>query len=167
VGRGLAADDQVALEATGNSDAIANLLVARVVVSNPSKTRAIAEAKVMTDKIDARILAQLLAADSCRRCGCPMSGPAACAVRSCAGRMWCGSASRSRTRCTRSWPATSLPPRRCRDLSGTAGRHWLSRQDLPADERSAVAALLRQLDFHGGELAVVDKELAAGRSLTR
>jgi transposase len=56
----------VALEATGNSDAIANLLtpiVGRVVVSNPSKTRAIAEAKVKTDKVDARILAQLLAAD--------------------------------------------------------------------------------------------------------
>ena len=49
---GLRADDQVALEATGNSDAIANLLtplVGRVVVSNPSKTRAIAEAKVKTD----------------------------------------------------------------------------------------------------------------------
>ena len=57
---GLRADDQVALEATGNSDAIANLLipiVGRVVVSNPSKTRAIAEAKVKTDKVDARILA--------------------------------------------------------------------------------------------------------------
>lgn len=56
----------MALEATGNSDAIANLLmplVGRVVVSNPSKTRAIAEAKVKTDKVDARILAQLLAAD--------------------------------------------------------------------------------------------------------
>jgi transposase len=41
------------LEATGNSDAIATLLtpvVARVVVSNPSKTLAIAEAKVKTDK---------------------------------------------------------------------------------------------------------------------
>ena len=63
---GLRADDEVALEATGNSDAIATLLtpiVARVVVSNPSKTRAIAEAKVKTDKVDARILAQLLAAD--------------------------------------------------------------------------------------------------------
>ena len=62
----LRADDEVALEATGNSDAIATLLtplVARVVVSNPSKTRAIAEAKVKTDKVDARILAQLLAAD--------------------------------------------------------------------------------------------------------
>jgi hypothetical protein len=38
-------------------------LATRVVVSNPSKTRAIAEAKVKTDKVDARILAQLLAAD--------------------------------------------------------------------------------------------------------
>jgi transposase len=32
-------------------------------VSNPSKTRAIAGAKVKTDRVDARILAQLLAAD--------------------------------------------------------------------------------------------------------
>lgn len=58
--------DEVALEATTNSDAIATMLrplVRRVVVSNPRKTRAIAEAKVKTDKVDARILAQLLAAD--------------------------------------------------------------------------------------------------------
>ena len=41
------------------------------------------------------------------------------------------------------------------DLFGTAGRHWLSTQPLPTDERSAVQALLRQLDFHGAELAVV------------
>ena len=32
-------------------------------MSNPRKTGAIAEAKVKTDKVDARILAQLLAAD--------------------------------------------------------------------------------------------------------
>ena len=32
-------------------------------MSNPAKTRAIAEAKVKTDKVDAQILAQLLAAD--------------------------------------------------------------------------------------------------------
>src|SRR4051812_42500991 len=62
----LAASDEVALEATGNTHAIVRLLegcVARVVVSNPQKTRAIAEAKVKTDKVDAEILAQLLAAD--------------------------------------------------------------------------------------------------------
>jgi transposase len=46
------------------------------------------------------------------------------------------------------------------DLFGTTGRHWLSRQDLPADERAAVQALLRQLDFLGAELAAADRELA-------
>ena len=63
---GLGPADEVALEATGNTWAIATLLASRagrVVVSNPVKTRAIAEAKVKTDKVDAQILAQLLAAD--------------------------------------------------------------------------------------------------------
>src|ERR1041385_6578811 len=58
--------DEVAIEATCNTHAIARLLerhVGRVVVSNPAKTRAIAEAKVKTDKVDARVLAELLAAD--------------------------------------------------------------------------------------------------------
>ena len=62
----LCATDEVALEATGNTHAIARLLerhVGRVVVSNPQKTRAIAEAKVKTDKVDAAVLAGLLAAD--------------------------------------------------------------------------------------------------------
>ena len=48
----LAPTDEVALEATGNTHAIVRLLqgrVARVVVGNPQKTRAIAEAKVKTD----------------------------------------------------------------------------------------------------------------------
>jgi len=62
----LVSSDEVALEATGNTHAIVRLLagrVARVVVSNPQKTRAIAKAKVKTDRVDAEILAQLLAAD--------------------------------------------------------------------------------------------------------
>ncbi len=62
----LGPDDQVVLEATVNTWPIADLLRAhagRVVVSNPMKTRAIAEAKVKTDKVDAAVLAQLLAAD--------------------------------------------------------------------------------------------------------
>jgi transposase len=63
---GLGPADEVALEATGNTWAIVALLAScagRVVVSNPVKTRAIAEAKVKTDKVDAEILARLLAAD--------------------------------------------------------------------------------------------------------
>ena len=62
----LAPTDEVALEATGNTNAIVRALrgeVARIVVGNPPKTRAIAEAKVKNDKVDAAILARLLAAD--------------------------------------------------------------------------------------------------------
>jgi transposase len=159
----LFADDQVALEATGNSDAIANLLmplVGRVVVSNPSKTRAIAEAKVKTDKVDARILAQLLAADFLPPVWLP-DERTRCLRRQVTRR---AHIVRQRTRLKNQVHAVlarnlaPTPP--VSDLFGTTGRHWLSRQDLPADERASVQALLRQLDFHGAELAVVDKELA-------
>jgi len=43
----------------------------RVVLSNPSKTRLIAEARVKTDKVNARILAQLLRADMLPLCFVP------------------------------------------------------------------------------------------------
>src|SRR5687768_13813063 len=58
--------DRVALEATTNTWAVVDVLrpyVAEVVVGNPLKTRAIAEAKVKTDKGDAEVLAQLLRCD--------------------------------------------------------------------------------------------------------
>lgn len=64
--RTLGPDDQVVLEATLNTWAIVELLerhAGRVVVSNPLRTRAIAEAKTKTDRIDAATLAELLAAD--------------------------------------------------------------------------------------------------------
>ena len=45
------------------------------------------------------------------------------------------------------------------DLFGNKGRAWLAAQELPQDEHQAVGALLRQLDFHGQELRIVDAEL--------
>jgi transposase len=45
------------------------------------------------------------------------------------------------------------------DLFGNKGRTWLATQDLPPDEQQAVGALLRQLDFHGQELRIVDADL--------
>ncbi|MEW6146339.1 MAG: IS110 family transposase, partial [Thermodesulfobacteriota bacterium] len=62
----LRASDCVAMEATTNSNAVARLLRhsgARVIISNPLKTRVIAQAKVKTDKVDARVLAELARAD--------------------------------------------------------------------------------------------------------
>ena len=56
----LAPDTRVAVEATANTWAVVAILqplVAEVVVSNPLRTRAIAEAKIKTDKVDAFVLA--------------------------------------------------------------------------------------------------------------
>ncbi len=64
--RQLAKTDRVALEATTNTWGVVAVLkpfVAEVVVSNPLRTKAIAEAKVKTDKVDAVVLAQLLRCD--------------------------------------------------------------------------------------------------------
>ena len=63
--RTLNIDDEVVIEATGNSAAVERLMrpyVRRVVVANSRQVRAIAHARVKTDKIDAVILARLHAA---------------------------------------------------------------------------------------------------------
>jgi transposase len=63
----LSSEDQVVMESTANLwlplyEAIDNKNI-KVVLANPMKTKAIASAKVKTDKVDARILAHLLRAD--------------------------------------------------------------------------------------------------------
>jgi len=61
--RQLSFADRLAMEATTNTWAVAGVLrpfVKEIVVSNPLKVRAIAEAKIKTDKVDARVLAELL-----------------------------------------------------------------------------------------------------------
>ena len=59
--------DTIALEVTTNAISIARLLKsnskAKVILSNPIKTKVIAVAKVKTDKIDARVLAELARAN--------------------------------------------------------------------------------------------------------
>ena len=55
-------DDEVVIETTGNSAAVERLMrpyVKRVIVANPRLVRAIAYARVKTDKIDAAVLAKL------------------------------------------------------------------------------------------------------------
>lgn len=58
-------DDVVVIEVTGNSAAVERIMrphVKRVAVANPRLVRAIAYARVKTDKVDAVILAKLYAA---------------------------------------------------------------------------------------------------------
>ncbi len=70
----LSPQHQVVVEATFNTWAVVELLephVARVVIANPLRTRAIAEAKIKTDKIDALVLAKLLHAGFIADVWCP------------------------------------------------------------------------------------------------
>src|SRR6516164_8519421 len=62
----LRSKDRLVMEATTNTWAVAEILrphVDEIVIGNPLRTRAIAEAKVKTDKVDSRVLAELLRAD--------------------------------------------------------------------------------------------------------
>lgn len=64
-GKSLRSTDEVVIEATGNSMAVSRVLtplVARVIIANPLQVKAIAQAHVKTDKIDAGTLASLHAA---------------------------------------------------------------------------------------------------------
>lgn len=159
----LGSDDQVALEATINTFAIARLLsehADRVVVSNPLKTRAIADAKIKTDKVDAAVLAQLLAADYLPAVWQP--DEATRALRRQVAR-------RARIVCLRTrlknqihavlhrnliaaCPAT--------DLFGKRGRAWLTSLTLPADERESLEASLRLFDALSLELKAADMACA-------
>jgi transposase len=159
----LAPDDEIALEATTNSDAIATMLrplVRRVVVSNPRKTRAIAEAKVKTDKVDARILAQLLAVDFL-----PATWVADDRTRMLRRLVMRRThLVRQRTRLKNQVHGTLsrnlVPTCPHADVFSGVGRRWLATQTLPADEWRSVDALVRQLDFHGDELADVERDIA-------
>jgi transposase len=159
----LARDDEVALEASGPALQVKRLLephVGRVVIANPRKLRAIAEAKVKTDKVDARTLCELLAAGFLPE----VFGPDE-ETRALRRRLQRRAALvRQRTRAKNELHAVlarnlkGKPP--MTDVFGKRGRAWLRGLDLPADERETVAGCLRQVDFLEREVGVVERELA-------
>jgi transposase len=159
----LGRDDQVALEATGPALEIKRLIephVGRVVIANTRKLRAIAEAKVKTDKVDARTLCELLAAGFLPEVFGPDEETRA--LRRRLGRR--AALVRQRTRAKNELHAVlarnlqGRPP--MSDVFGVRGRAWLSALALPADERETVAGCLRQVDFLDREVAEVERVLA-------
>jgi transposase len=159
----LGANDQVALEATINTFAIARLLeehAGRVVISNPLRTRAIADAKIKTDKVDAGVLAQLLAADYLP--GVWQPNESTRVLRRLVARR--AHIVRQRTRLKNQIHAILLRnlvsgcP--ASDLFGNRGRAWLQQVPLPLDEREALDSSLRLFDLFGQELVVADEACA-------
>lgn len=158
----LGADDQLVLEASTNTWAVTELLAAyagRVVVSNPMRTRAIAEAKVKTDKVDAEILARLLAADFIPQVWAP--DPATLALRREVARR--ARLVRERTRLRNMIHGVlhrALVDAPHSDLFGRSGLRWLETAPLSAEDREEIAALQRLLVPLDAEIAAVGRRLA-------
>jgi transposase len=159
----LGKDDEVALESTGGAEAIARILrahVARVVVVNTKKLRAISDAKAKTDRLDARRLAELLASGYLAEVWCPDEATRAL-------RRWVARRSqlvRQRTRAKNEIGAALqrnlLDRPEVYDLAGRKGRRHLEALELPDDERNTVEGCLRQITFLDEEIAEVDRALA-------
>jgi transposase len=159
----LGADDEVALEATSTALPIARILephVARVVVATKRDLEAIAQSKAKTDRIDAKILARLLSAGSW------LPDETSRAQRRRLVRR--AQLFRARTRSKNEIHGVVIrnlkgkPP--MSDMFGKSGREWLAALDLPSDEREAVNACLRQVDFLTGEIDMIDRAIAVDAS---
>lgn len=158
----LGPQDHVVLESTAMTWAIAELLAehaGRVTVSNPMRTRAIASAKAKTDKIDAKVLAQLGAADFLPEVWAPDKATRALRRRI-AHRT---SLVRQRTRLRNQIHAVlarNLIDAPFTDVFGQGGRRWLAKLELPAHEREQVDSNLRLHDALDGEVELVERGLA-------
>ncbi len=153
--------DQVALEATTHCWAVARVLkphVARVVVSNPLQTKAIAQAKIKTDKVDAAVLAQLLRCDFLPLVWEPDETTeqrrVLCSRR--AGLVAERTRLKNRIHAVLAHGLIAVPEG---DLFGVGGRAWLAQQEMPARARTLIDSDLRLLAACEAELATLDQTL--------
>ena len=158
----LSGEDQLALEATFHSHAIADLLrpfVGRVVLSNPVQTKAIAQAKIKTDKVDARVLSHLLRCDYLPEVWQPDADTQR--LRSLTHRRagLIGQRTGVKNR-LHSVLAQRLIAVEVSDLFGAKGRTWLASVPLDAQGRGFVESDLRLLDALDTEIAALDALLA-------
>ncbi len=163
--KNLLAGDRVALESTTNCWAVAEIVqkhVARVVVSNPMATKAIAHSKIKTDKVDSRVLAHLLRCDFLPEVWQPdvatrlrrqLSGRRASLV---------GGRTQLRNR-IHSVLAMRLIEPPVKSLFGKEGRQWLDRlseKQIDRDGLGMIESDLRQIDALQLEIDRFDQRLA-------
>nr|MDJ0853072.1 transposase [Myxococcota bacterium] len=160
-GRRLKRSDQVVLEATFHTWAIVQILgrhVDRVIVADPAQLKAIASARIKTDKVDAHILAQLLRLDFLPEVELPTRDTWALRQLM-AHRRQLRRQSVATKNTIHALLNRSLLRYPGKFLFSQAGYRWLGELDLPVAERIVLddqVALLRQVT---DRLAAVDRAL--------
>jgi len=155
-------DDEIIIEATGNTSAIVRLLspfVGRVIIANPILVRAIAWAKVKTDKIDAAVLAKLHASGFLPEVWMPDEETETRRRVVAERTQLVSQLTRLKNRIQSVLHANLIPPYKG-VLFSKRGRAWLEAQPLAEDQRRVVLRHAGELDRLGSELAEVDKSLA-------
>lgn len=152
----LSETDTVALEVTTNSTSIARLIrdnsKAKIIVSNPIKTKVIAQAKIKTDKIDARVLGELARVGYLPEVWLPDEDTESLR-QFISDRV---SLVRRRTECKNAVHSVlhrNLVHQTHTDLFGTGGRHWLDEivagdagDNIPELDRMRIGSLLNEID---------------------
>jgi transposase len=160
----LAGDVRVALEATTNTWGVVSVLeplVTELVVSNPLRTRAIAEAKIKTDKVDAYVLAQLLRADFLPHVWKPDAHTQDLRQLTThrAGLVADRTRLKNRIHSLLAQRLIVVPFDR---LFSKEGLEWLRKLELDSDVRAFIDAQLRLLDAVEDEIEAADRALAVG-----
>ena len=159
----LAKEDIVVVEATGNASSVAAVIaphVKQVVIANPMQVRIIAHAKIKTDTIDAKVLAQLYASGFLPEVWIPDEPTQALRRQVTRRNQIVRQRSRLKNIIQSILHSHLIPSCPHADLCGASGRAWLFHQVLPEDERLAVERHLREFDRLGDDLKVIERDLA-------
>jgi len=138
---------QVAVEATFHTwpiVAILEPLVQEVVISNPLRTKAIAQAKIKTDKVDALVLAQLLRCDYLPRVWRPDAATQSLRRITTERANLTSDRTRIKNRIHAVLHQHLLTPP-CADLFAAEGQVWLKKLELAPHWRANLDRLLEQL----------------------
>ncbi|WP_339629436.1 IS110 family transposase [Gimesia maris] len=153
--------DRVALEATTNTWAVVDLIrphVKQVVVGNPMKTRAITEAKIKTDKVDAEVLAHLLRCDYLPSVWQP-DEPTQTRRALLTHRNGLMSRRGRHMNRVQSMLARLMIKPPCKYLWSKTGVAWLEALELSPVDRLMLDSQLRQITQVNQELEIVDQHL--------
>jgi transposase len=156
------ADCAVALEATCNTWPVARILkplVAELVISNPMRTRAIASAKIKTDRVDATVLAHLLRLGYLPEVWMPDPETQALRRRTTERANLVADRTRIKNRihAVLHQRLIQAPPG---DLFDARHLRWLAALKLDEEGRQSLDRHLRQLTFVQAELARLEDGLA-------